>query len=354
MTAKRAAQLRQTERRAAAAIAGVAILAGLVAGVAWAATIVGTPKGDVLKGSPRADKIYGKAGNDRLYGKAGNDRLYGNGGNDLLVGGPGNDLLVGGRGADLLVCGAGRDVAVADKNDKATRGCEVVRGLPKPPPPPPAAPRGLYLTLGASITAGVGASVGPKAWANLYFRYLASNGSGVTELRNLALSGASSTYIRSSQLPRAVASINESSDTLRVTVDIGRNDGCENANDPGCPLQDNLRAILRTLNEALDRDPGGETIQIMEFFNSDIATPRESETRRYLLGSDLKIDCSGIGSALGLNDLIHCAALEMRVLPVDLLPAFDAAGPSFLADDHRHPNDAGHRAIARAFGGAAL
>jgi lysophospholipase L1-like esterase len=344
MTAKRAAQLRQTGRRVAAAIAGVAIFAGLLGGVAWAATIVGTPKSDVLKGSPRADKIYGKAGNDRLYGKAGNDRLYGNGGKDLLV---------GGRGADLLVCGAGRDVAVADKNDKATRGCEVVQGLPKPPPPPPAPPPGLYLALGASITAGEGASVGPKAWVNLYFRYLASNGSGVTELRNRAESGASSTTIRSSQLPRVVASINESSDTLRVTVDIGRNDGCENANDPGCPVRDNLRAILTTLNEALDRDPGDEMIQIMEFFNSDIATPRESETRRYLLGSDSKIDCSGTGSSLGLNDLIHCVAMEMRVLPVDLLPAFDAAGPSFLAGDHRHPNDAGHRAIAQAFGGAA-
>lgn len=32
--------------------------------------------------------------------------------------------------------------------------------------------------------------------------------------------------------------------------------------------------------------------------------------------------------------------------------AFDAAGATFLDIDHLHPNDAGHLAIARAFGGA--
>jgi hypothetical protein len=78
----------------------------LAAGVAWAGTIVGTPKGDVLRGSPL---------NDKLYGKAGNDRLYGYGGNDLLVGGP---------GTDLLACGPGRDVAIADSKDKVGTDCE--------------------------------------------------------------------------------------------------------------------------------------------------------------------------------------------------------------------------------------
>jgi lysophospholipase L1-like esterase len=182
--------------------------------------------------------------------------------------------------------------------------------------------------------------------------YLASNGSGVTRLENLARAGATTTDLRTRQVPGAVGIIDRSSDTLRVTISIGRNDPCDSANDPRCALGDNLRAILTTLNEALARDPGNETIQIMEFFNSEIATDQERATRTYLLGSDLKVDCSGTGSALGLNDLIHCIALEQNALPVDLLPAFDAAGVSFLADDHFHPNDAGHLAIARAFGGA--
>ena len=135
---RRALSGRITGNRVAAAGAGVALVAMLAAGAAWAGTIIGTPKGDVLKGSPRNDKIYGKTGNDRLYG-------YG-----------GNDLLVGGPGADLLACGAGRDIAIADKTDRVGRDCEVVRGLPKPPPPVDNS--GLYISLGASAAAGVGAT----------------------------------------------------------------------------------------------------------------------------------------------------------------------------------------------------
>jgi hypothetical protein len=72
-----------------------------------------------------------------------------------------------------------------------------------------------------------------------------------------------------------------------------------------------------------------------------------------LLGSDGKIDCSGSGAALGLNDLIHCISIGQGAKPIDVLPIFDAAGEAFLASDHLHPNDAGHLAIAKAFGGAA-
>lgn len=61
-----------TGNRVAAAAAGVAIVAMVAAGAAWAGTIIGTPKGDVLRGSPLNDKIYGKAGNDLLYGYGGN------------------------------------------------------------------------------------------------------------------------------------------------------------------------------------------------------------------------------------------------------------------------------------------
>ncbi len=329
-----------SRNRVAAAAAGVAVVAMLAAGVAWAGTIIGSPKGDVLRGSPLNDKIYGKAGNDRLYG-------YG-----------GNDLLVGGPGADLLACGAGRDVAIADKEDKVRKNCEVVKGLsgplppPPPPPPPPVDNSGLYIALGASAAAGEGASVPSKRWVNLYFGYLASNGSGVTRLENLARAGDTSTDLLTRQVPGAVSLIDGSSDTLRVTIGIGRNDFCASANDARCPVGDNLRAIFTKLNEALARDPGDETVQIMEWYNSDVGTEQESATRTYLLGSDLKVDCSGTGSALGLNDLIHCIALEKNALPVDVLPAFDAPGVSFLAADHFHPNDAGHLAIARAFGGA--
>ena len=89
----------------------------------FAATIVGTPKNEVLRGTAMADKLYGGRGNDKLYGLAGND---------LLVGGPGDDLLVGGPGRDIMQCGPGRDAVVATKGDNVAVDCEVLKGLPAP------------------------------------------------------------------------------------------------------------------------------------------------------------------------------------------------------------------------------
>jgi lysophospholipase L1-like esterase len=264
---------------------------------------------------------------------------------------------VGGTGADVLLCGRGRDVAVADMSD-TVKACEVVKGLPKaPPPPPPSDEGGLYIALGTSISAGLGASTASKAWVSLYFGFLSSNGSGVTRLSNLAVPGVTSEQIRSFQLSSAVALIDRPSDTLRVTLDVGSNDilrlsSCDHPSDSACPVAANLRTILKTLNDALARDAGDETIQIMEYYNFEIGTPRERANRVRLLGDDLKVDCSGTGPALGLNDLIHCIALEEKALPVDVLPVFDAAGTAFLDADHLHPNDAGYLAIAKAFEGA--
>jgi len=306
-----------------------ALLAPLVAAAAaWAGTITGTPRADTLRGTPRADKIYGKAGNDRLFGYAG------------------NDLLVGGPGADVLACGSGHDVAIADSADKVGEDCEVVRGRPTP------SHDRLYLALGDSISTSIGASTPAKSWVALYRSQLAAN-AGITFVENLAQPGHTTGDMRGFRLPRALSAIDGPDDTRWVTITIGVNDVCTGANEPGCPIADNLRAIFAALDEALGRDPGDETVQIMEYYNADVGTSQESVTRAYLLGSDLKVDCSASGSAVGLNDLIHCIALENDAVPVEVLPAFDAAGASFLAADHRHPNDAGHRAIATAFAGAA-
>jgi lysophospholipase L1-like esterase len=307
-----------------------ALLAPLVAaGVAVAGTINGTPRADTLRGTPRADKLYGQAGNDRLFGYAG------------------NDLLVGGPGADLLACGSGRDVAVADGKDKVGKDCEVVRGRPTPSPPHNPADDRLYLALGDSISTSIGASTPAKSWVTLYRSQLAAN-AGVTLVQNLAQPGHTTGDMRGFRLPRALSAIDGPDDTRWVTITIGVNDVCTGANEPGCPIADNLRAIFTALDEALGRDPGDEAVQIMEYYDADVGTSQESVTRAYLLGSDLKVDCSASGSAVGLNDLIHCIALENDAVPVEVLPAFDAAGASFLAADHRHPNDAGHRAIAAA------
>jgi lysophospholipase L1-like esterase len=217
---------------------------------------------------------------------------------------------------------------------------------------------GLYVALGDSIAAGLGASSLFKSYVQLYYGYLQSSGSGVTELLNPSRPGATSTDLRNQQLGSAAAVINQSSDTKAVTIDIGLNDllrdpKCPTANAPTCAFAANLRAILAALNEVLATDAGDETVQVMENYNPDIGTPNESARREQLIGSDAKIDCSGIGGALGLNDLIHCISIEQGAKPIDVLPIFDAAGEAFLDLDHLHPNDAGHLAIAKAFGGAA-
>lgn len=226
-----------------------------------------------------------------------------------------------------------------------------------------AQPGGLYVALGDSIAAGNGASSVLESYVQLYYGHLQSNGSGVTDLLNRSRAGITSTGFRNQLLPSAVGAINESSDTKAVTIGIGINDvvpggrdydpNCPTANAPACPLAGNLRAILAALGAALAGDPGDETLQVMEYYNRDVGTPNQSATREQLLGSDGKVDCSGSGAALGLNDLIHCLATEQGATPIDVLPIFDAAGEAFLASDHVHPNDAGHLAIAKAFGGAA-
>lgn len=176
------------------------------------------------------------------------------------------------------------------------------------------------------------------------------------DLINLSRAGATSTDLRDVQLGQAVAAINASSDTKAVTIDIGINDlrisACA-ASAPTCPLADNLRTSLASLNTALAADPGDETIQVMEYFNAAVGTPNENSLRQQLLGSDGKVDCSATGAALGINDLIHCISVELGAKPIDVLPIFDAAGGACIDPDHVHPNDAGHLAIAQAFGGAA-
>ncbi|MGI9615632.1 MAG: hypothetical protein ACR2QO_22155 [Acidimicrobiales bacterium] len=74
------------------------------------ATIVGTPKRDVLRGTDGADVIYGGNGNDVIYGLGGDDTICGGNGKDELHGGSGDDYLYGGNGKDVLIGGSGTDV----------------------------------------------------------------------------------------------------------------------------------------------------------------------------------------------------------------------------------------------------
>jgi hypothetical protein len=88
-------------------------------------------------GTARRDVLRGTQGPDMLRGLGGADLLYGLGGNDVLSGGPGRDRLLAGSGRDVLhardgardtiACGAGRDLVYADRLDRISRDCELVR-----------------------------------------------------------------------------------------------------------------------------------------------------------------------------------------------------------------------------------
>src|SRR4051812_5866028 len=57
------------------------------------ATIVGTPRGDVIKGTPHRDVIVALGGSDRISGRGGSDIICADAGNDTVDGGSGNDYL---------------------------------------------------------------------------------------------------------------------------------------------------------------------------------------------------------------------------------------------------------------------
>jgi Ca2+-binding RTX toxin-like protein len=155
----------------------VALLAALIlalsAGVALAATIVGTAGPNsisvgftgendqifVLEGNDSVDpydgndEVYGNENNDTLYGAEDSDKVYGNTGRDTVdldsldtsgssdqgFGGAGNDTIYAQDGNfDAINCGAGTDTVFLDQADSRT-GCESVNptSVASEPPAPP-------------------------------------------------------------------------------------------------------------------------------------------------------------------------------------------------------------------------
>jgi len=115
------------------------------------ATIVGTPRADLLIGTRGNDVVVAMGGDDeirtftgedvicagrgrdvvrsgiwadRVFGGAGRDWILGGGGRDRLVGNAGADRLLGQRGADLLLGGPGFDVCKGGRGTDAAHGCE--------------------------------------------------------------------------------------------------------------------------------------------------------------------------------------------------------------------------------------
>jgi Ca2+-binding RTX toxin-like protein len=76
---------------------------------AFAATIRGNNRDNVLKETDRRDTIHGRGGHDTIYGYRGNDVLYGGRGDDRIWGGAHDDKIYAWHGSNVVTGGRGND-----------------------------------------------------------------------------------------------------------------------------------------------------------------------------------------------------------------------------------------------------
>jgi lysophospholipase L1-like esterase len=231
--------------------------------------------------------------------------------------------------------------------------------------------RPLYLALGDSVAAGVGAS-DPAATGYVPVLYdllrdepscllLGRPGCRSLALDNLAVGGATSTTLLTGQLPTALEELrahngdrNPRNDVLVVTIDIGGNDvfgvvsSCTAGPTPQClalvqarlaSFDENFSQILSRLRAAAGPDT---VIVAMTYYN-----PLGSCFRAGLAPlADVVLE--GGPGLEGLNDRIRRISAANGVLVVD---TYGLLGPGDLVGgtDCLHPNDAGHQKIAEAF-----
>ncbi len=228
---------------------------------------------------------------------------------------------------------------------------------------------GLYIALGDSLSAGIGASDAGRSFVGLVHASLGP----AYELMNLGVPGATSQdLLNGGKLDQAVQEItqrkadsNPNNKVRLVTLEIGGNDllsiyfGLVQTGD--CPdvatsLQktrcvDALRSALDgfrpNLTAALDRlrqaDPSLR-IMLLTLYNPFGYVPGLAEL------SDLSLEGKpNTPFPEGLNDVIRDVARGRDdVTVVDLYPLFQGRTPGLISPDRIHPNDAGYNVMADA------
>jgi len=228
---------------------------------------------------------------------------------------------------------------------------------------------GLYIALGDSLSAGIGASDASMTFVGLVH---ASLGAGVA-LENLGVPGATSQdLIDNGSLDRAAQEIEQrnrdgdpSNDVRLVTLEIGGNDllsiyfslvqtgGCPDLetslSDPECTdalstayegFRPNLTAALDRLHDA---DPA-LPILLLTLYNPFDYLPGIGE-----LG-DLSLEGQpDTAFPDGLNDIVReIAQGRDDVTVVDVFPLFQDRSLELVSPDGIHPNDAGYQVMADA------
>ena len=234
---------------------------------------------------------------------------------------------------------------------------------------PAASGPGLYIALGDSLSAGVGASSPETTFVELVHQSL---GPGF-ELMNLGHSGdTSDDLLQGGTLGRAVDTIkarngddDTSNDVRLVTLEIGGNDllgiyfslvqtgTCPDVQTalakPECTqaLRDALAGFRPNFDTALDRlqeaDPD-VPIVVMTLYNPFDYLGAIGELGVLSLDGQ-----TGTDFPEGLNDIIRAVAGGHEgVTVVDVYSAFKGKTASLISSDFIHPNDAGYRTMADA------
>ena len=234
-------------------------------------------------------------------------------------------------------------------------------------------PRGLYLALGDSVAAGVGAQPPategyvPELHDLLTAEVPCGGGQAPVcrlDLLNIAEPGATTTTLLAGQLPRAVSLITQRratatpiDDVRLITLDIGGSDAfgpiiqaC--SSDPQAPscattistvlgaVTTNLATILSGLRKAAGPDT---TIAVMTYYNPLPACVLAAQSSL----ADLVLEGGG-PVPTGLNDIIRRQAAAHHGVVAEtgpLIDVHDLVG----GNDCLHPNTSGHDDIAAAF-----
>jgi lysophospholipase L1-like esterase len=243
----------------------------------------------------------------------------------------------------------------------------------EPSQPPIGQP--LYLALGDSLAAGVGAS-NPNLTAyvpqfyQLLRQQLACQPAGTPScrsltLRNLGVGGATSTTLIATQLPEAVAELqarngdrNPYNDVRVVTIDIGGNDvfgvvsACSAGPTTECAalIQARLQTFAANFTQILSElraAAGPDTVIIAMTYYNPLPSCRLASLAPL---ADAVLE-GGPGVTAGLNDLIRSIAAAHGVLVAE---TYGQLGPDDLVggNDCLHPNDAGYQIITEAFAAA--
>lgn len=213
----------------------------------------------------------------------------------------------------------------------------------------------LYVALGDSFAFGIGASdPATQGYPAQLLEMLRTPGVWrVGDLDNVSVPlFENSRSILDGQLSAALERIDDpATDTRVATLGIGGNDlgfggPCDEAPaGEACGFVANYTTLLASLSAALARDRGPEALVVLTYYNPFQGTPNESRWDDLLVGSDGRVDCSGEGEQIGLNDLIACIGQRFGARVADVYPVLEGRIPELSAAG-THLNDTGYAIVA--------